>query len=65
MRGLKNLMLYSIKIIYCYSTWVVYFHCEKCRKLFSDFIMSDQVGRVLLVLCQDLVQIKMKIEFTR
>lgn len=34
------------KIGYC--TQVVYFHCEKCRKLFSDFIMSDSVSRVFV-----------------
>ena len=31
-----------------YCTRVVYFYCEKCRKLFSDLIMSDSVSRVFV-----------------
>ena len=35
-------------LLFSYCTRVVYFYCEKCRKLFSDLIMSDSVSRVFV-----------------
>ncbi|MBO1869746.1 hypothetical protein J4O15_01965 [Lachnoanaerobaculum sp. Marseille-Q4761] len=38
----------QVKLDSGYCTRVVYSHCEKCRKLFSYFIMSDSVSRVFV-----------------
>jgi len=42
-----------MEAIYRYCTRVVYFYCEKCRKLFSDLIMSDSVSRVFVGNCSN------------